>query len=72
MNYEKNLKELESIVKKLSDEKMSVEEGLKYYERGISLAKESLNELNNVKGKMEILNKDLSALEADNDIEEDE
>lgn len=65
MLYEKNIKELESIVKKLSDEKMSVEEGLTLYEKGIALAKESLKELNTAKGKMEVLNKELAELEAE-------
>lgn len=65
MKYENNIKELESIVKKLSDEKMSVEEGLALYEKGIDLAKESLKELNTAKGKMEVLNKELAALEAE-------
>lgn len=72
MNYEKNIKELEKIVQKLSDEKMSVEQGLELYERGIELAKDSLKELNGVKGKIEVLNKELEKLEAEDEEEEDD
>lgn len=72
MKYEKNIKEMEAIVEKMSGEAMSVEEGLKLYEKGIFLAKESLDELNSLKGKMEILNKNLAALEAENDDDDDE
>ena len=71
MNYEKNVKELEAIVEKLSSEKVGVEEGLKLYEKGILLAEESLAELNSVKGKIEVLNKRLEELEATED-EDDE
>jgi len=71
MNYEKNVKELENIVEKMSSEKLSMEEGLALYEKGIALATESLKELNEVKGKIEILNKRLEDLEAAEDIDVD-
>lgn len=69
MNYEKNIKELEGILQKLNDEKMSLDESLKLYATGIELARKSLEELNQFKGKMEILDKQLNEL---NIIEEDE
>ena len=72
MNYEKNVKELEKIVEKMSSEKLSIEEGLALYEKGIALASESLKELNEVKGKIEILNKKLEDLEASDEIDIDE
>lgn len=62
MNYEKNIKELERITKKLSGEKMGIEEGLTLFEQGIVLAKDSLKELKELKGKMEILNKEMASL----------
>ncbi|HKL73527.1 MAG TPA: exodeoxyribonuclease VII small subunit [Clostridia bacterium] len=70
MNYEKNIKELEGILQKLSDEKLPLDDSLKLYAMGIELARLSLNELNNFKGKMEILDKQLKELELAN--EEDE
>ena len=63
MNYEKNIKELEKILKQLEEEKLSLEDSLKLYAIGVELAKESLEELNNFKGKMEILDKQLKQLE---------
>ena len=72
MNYENNVKELEKIVEKLSSEKIGLEEGLKLYEQGIKLAQESLKELSSVKGKIEVLNKQLEELEAFDEVEEDE
>lgn len=63
MNYEKNIKELEGILQKLNDEKISLDESLKLYALGIELARTSLNELSEFKGKMEILDKQLKELE---------
>lgn len=70
MNYEDNIKELEKIVKALSDGKLGVQKGLELYKRGIEIASECLNSLNEVKGQMEILNKNLQALEVE--VEDDE
>lgn len=71
MNYEKNAKELEQIIKKLSEEKIGVEEGLNLYEQGLKLAKESIKELNEAKGKMEILNKELEKLQVETELDDD-
>ena len=72
MKYEDNIKELEKIVEKLSTGKLSVDEGLALYQKGIELARESMNELNGAKGKIEMLNKELESLEAETEIESDE
>lgn len=71
MNYEKNAKELEQIIKKLSEEKIGVEEGLNLYEQGLKLAKDSIKELNEAKGKMEILNKELEKLQVETEVDDD-
>lgn len=71
MNYEKNAKELEQIIKKLSEEKIGVEEGLNLYEQGLKLAKESIKELNEAKGKMEILNKELEKIQVETEVDDD-
>ncbi|NLL56836.1 MAG: exodeoxyribonuclease VII small subunit [Clostridiales bacterium] len=63
MNYEKNIKELESILQKLSDDKLPLDDSLKLYASGIEIARSSLQELNKFKGKMEILDKQLKELE---------
>lgn len=71
MKYEKNIKELESIVSKLSDEKLPLEESIELYAKGLLLAKESIVELDTLKGKIELLNKDLSKLELEIDNADD-
>lgn len=71
MNYDKTIEELEKIVERLSNEKLDLEEGLKLYSEGIVVAKRALDELNSFKGTIEMLNKDLSVMEAELDTEED-
>lgn len=71
MKYEKNIKELESIVSKLSEEKLPLEESIELYAKGLLLAKESIVELDTLKGKIELLNKDLSKLELEIDNADD-
>lgn len=69
MNYEKNIKELESILQKLTDDKLPLDDSLKLYALGIEIARSSLKELNQFKGKMEILDKQLKELEIENEDE---
>jgi exodeoxyribonuclease VII small subunit len=69
MNYEKNIKELESILQKLSDDKLPLDDSLKLYAQGLEIARISLKELNQFKGKMEILDKQLKELEIENEDE---
>ncbi|NCA91864.1 exodeoxyribonuclease VII small subunit [bacterium] len=71
MKYEKNVKELENIVAKLSDEKLNLEESIELYSKGLLLAKDSIAELDALKAKIELLNKDLSKLELEIDEEDD-
>jgi exodeoxyribonuclease VII small subunit len=71
MNYEKNIKELESILQKLNDEKLSLDDSLKLYAMGIELARTSIVELNQFKGKMELLDNQLKELEIAKEEDED-
>ncbi len=72
MNYDKSIEELEKIVEKLSDEKLGLEESIGLYTQGIAYAKEAMAALSVFKGKIETLNKDLSALEAETETEDDD
>ncbi len=72
MNYEETMKKLEAIVAKLKEDKIGIEESLELYSEGIRLAKEGLASLNGFKGKIELLNKDLSKLEPKTEDETDE
>ncbi len=72
MQYEETIKKLQQIVSKLDDEKTGIEESLSLYSEGIALAKDGLAQLDKFKGKIELLNKDLSALETETDNDDDE
>lgn len=70
MTYEDSKKKLENIVSKLDQNKLTLKESLELYEKGIAVAKDCIDSLNEMKGKMEILNADLEKIEVD--IEDDE
>lgn len=67
MNYETNIKKLEKILKELEDNNISLDESLQLYAAGVELAKESLEELNSFKGRLDILDKQLKELEITED-----
>ena len=70
MKYEESIKRLEEIVDILSDESITLDQSVKFYSEGISLAKTCLEELNSFQNKIRVLGKDLEELESE--IEEDE
>ncbi len=75
MSYDKSINELEKIVNKLSDEKLGMEESIDLYSKGILLAKDAMKELSVFKGKIDVLNKDMSELELeteDTEIEDEQ
>ena len=61
MKLDENLKEIESIVARLENPEINIDEGIELYEKGVSIAKDCLSELNNVKGKINVIKKDLDA-----------
>lgn len=70
MKYEESIKRLEEIVDVLSDENITLDQSVKLYSEGISLAKTCLEELNSFQNIIRVLGKDLEELESE--IEEDE
>ncbi|MBO4539408.1 MAG: exodeoxyribonuclease VII small subunit [Clostridia bacterium] len=72
MTYEETVEKLEEIVEKLNRDKIGIEESLSLYSEGIELAKLGLKELNAFKGKIELLNKDLSLLETPTETDDEE
>ena len=72
MTYKETVEKLEEIVEKLNRDKIGIEESLSLYSEGIELAKLGLKELNAFKGKIELLNKDLSLLETPTETEDEE
>lgn len=59
MDLEKKIDKLQEIVNKLEVPEMGVDECLKLYEEGITLAKECYKEVDAVKGKINIIKQDL-------------
>lgn len=61
MDLEKKLKEIEDIASKLESPDLGLDEGIKLYENGIKVAKDALAELDSVKGRVNIIKKELDA-----------
>ena len=55
VNFEKTLAELEQLVQKMEQGDLSLEESLKYFERGIALTKKCQQALNDAEQKVKIL-----------------
>ena len=66
IDFESSLKELESIVEKLEDEDINLEDSVKSFEKGISLVKECQKQLHNAELKIKKLLDDGSYAESDN------
>ena len=55
INFEKTFTELEDLVKKMEEGDLSLEESLKYFERGMLLTKNCQQALNKAEQKVRIL-----------------
>ncbi len=55
INIEKLLKELESIVTKMEDDSLNLEDSLKSYEKGITLVKSAQESLKKIEQRVQIL-----------------
>ena len=66
IDFESSLKELESIVTKLEDENINLEDSVKSFEAGINLVKECQKQLEKAELKVKELLEDGSSQELDN------
>jgi exodeoxyribonuclease VII small subunit len=66
IDFESSLKELESIVKKLEDENINLEDSVKSFEAGINLVKECQKQLEDAELKVKQLLDDGTSQELDN------
>ena len=66
IDFESSLKELESIVEKLEDEDINLEDSVKSFEKGINLVKQCQEQLQNAELKIKKLLDDGSSAESDN------
>ena len=65
IDFESSMKELESIVEKLEDEDINLEDSVKSFEKGINLVKECQKQLHNAELKIKKLLDDGSSIEAE-------
>ena len=61
MEFEKKINELQEITKSLENPDIKMDEGVELYKKGAELAKECYAMLNEVKGQVNIIKKDLDA-----------
>lgn len=66
IDFESSLKELESIVKKLEDENINLEDSVKSFEAGINLVKKCQKQLEDAELKVKELLDDGTSQELDN------
>ena len=66
IDFESSLKELESIVKKLEDENINLEDSVKSFEAGINLVKDCQKQLEDAELKVKELLDDGTSQELDN------
>lgn len=66
IDFESSLKELESIVKKLEDENINLEDSVKSFDAGINLVKECQKQLEDAELKVKELLDDGTSQELDN------
>lgn len=59
MDFENKLNELQDITKHLENPDLSMDEGVVLYEKGVNLAKDCYKILNEVKGKVNVIKKDI-------------
>lgn len=68
VNFEKSMMELDEIVKQLEKGELSLEDSLKYYEKGINLARKCQDALTQAEQKIEMLR--TTAADSDGTIDE--
>ena len=65
IHFEQSVTELENIVKQLEKGELTLEESLKQFEKGIGLARQCQNVLNQAEQKIEILTQTSAELKLD-------
>lgn len=65
MDFEKNFQKLKLLIDRLEGENLGIEDSLKLYDEAIKLGKSCIDSLKESKGKLELLNKDLSKISLD-------
>lgn len=67
MNFDESSDRLNEIVKKLENNSISLEEAFTLYEEGVNISKDLYKKLNDIKGKVTILDSELNSITSNND-----
>jgi|AntRauTorcE11897_2_1112592.scaffolds.fasta_scaffold00001_121 exodeoxyribonuclease VII small subunit len=59
MSFETKVKQLEEVVKQLESPELGIDEGVKLFDKGVKLSKECYEMLNETKGKISVIKKQL-------------
>lgn len=62
INFEKTLAELETIVTKMESKDTNLDDSLELFNRGVKLSSSCMEKLNETKGKVELLVKELESI----------
>ncbi len=69
MGFEKDIEKLEQIITTLESESLSIDDSLSLYSEAIKLGNQLVEQIKECKGKLELLNQDLSRINLDGDLE---
>lgn len=69
MGFEKDIEKLEQIIAKLEVENISIDESLTLYSEAIKLGNKLVEEIKDSKGKLELLNENLTKINLDGELD---
>ena len=69
MSFEKDIEKLEQIIAKLEVENIGIDESLKLYSEAIKLGSKLVEEIKESKGKLELLNENLTKINLDGELD---
>lgn len=69
MSFEKDIEKLEQIIAKLEVENIGIDESLNLYSEAIKLASKLVEEIKESKGKLELLNENLTKINLDGELD---
>ncbi len=69
MGFEKDIEKLEQIITKLDVENVSIDESILLYSEAIKLGNKLVDEIKESKGKLELLNENLTRINLDGELD---
>ncbi len=69
MSFEKDIEKLEQIIAKLEVENIGIDESLNLYSEAIKLGSKLVEEIKESKGKLELLNENLTKINLDGELD---